>query len=201
MRKITILLVLLMLLGVGGAYAQFEDFENGDQQTVRNRGNGNGSGGHDRLIDRLRFGGDFGFGFSNNSFAVNVDPMVGYRFNQYVTAGVITTFEYYHYGDSYYYSAFSKCNFGGGAYLDVHPLNCIVLHAEAQYISYKDYYNNVNTPERRADVPILVGGGYHRELSDRAGINLMLLWNLNPTQGLENNTSFTNPIIRFSLYF
>jgi hypothetical protein len=29
----------------------------------------------------------------------------------------------------------------------------------------------------------------------------MMLWNLNATKGLEHNTSFSNPIIRFNMVF
>ncbi len=198
MRKSIFLLMLMAMVAFSGsAYAQFEDFENGGQQTNNRGNNGNNGSSNQRLIDRLRFGGNFGLGFSTNGFAMSLNPTVGYCINRYVTAGVIGTCEYYRYGETSYRPAYSKSNLGGGAYAEIYPIDFLVLHAEAQYISYDDYYY----PTRRSDAPILIGGGYHRSLSNRAGINLMFLWNLNETDGLRNNTSFSNPIIRFSVIF
>lgn len=200
MRKFIFLLMLATCVTfTGKAYAQFEDFEDGGQHSANNR-NGGGNGGNGRLIDRLRFGGDFGLGFSNNGFAMSINPNVGYQFNQYVTAGVIATCEYYRYGETSYRAAYSKSNFGGGLFADIYPIDFLVLHAEAQYINYDDY-TSYSSSDRRSDMPILIGGGYHRRISDRAGINLMFLWNLNETDGLRYNTSFSNPIIRFSVIF
>lgn len=197
MKKHTLLLIVfLTLIGIGHGYAQFSDFED-DNSNSNNNSNNRRAPERYRLIDHLRFGGDFGIGFASNSFAVQFDPQVGYYFNRYVTAGIIGTYEYYKY-TSY---SLSSSVYGGGIYADVHPLDFIVLHAEAQAICYDNYWANYNDPDKKVDVPILIGGGYHRQITDRAAVNMMLLWNLNATKGLENNTSFTNPIIRINITF
>ncbi len=188
--------MMLLLMSVGRGYAQFRDFEDDNSNSNNNRGNNTQ---RYRLIDHLRFGGDFGLGFGSGSFTVQFSPQVGYCFNQYVTAGVIGTYEYYKYGSSYGSRASSV--YGGGLYADATPLDFLVVHAEAQAICYDNYWANYNDPDKKVDVPILIGGGYHRQLTDRASMNLMLLWNLNATKGLENNTSFQNPIVRVNVTF
>lgn len=193
---------MVLILGMGQAYAQFEDFENSGGTVNVNRGSGSGSGNSDqRLIDRLRFGGSFGMGFASEMFAINVDPSVGYAFNKYVTAGITTTFEFYRHGDPYWGDTYKQMILGAGIYAEAYPIDFLVAHAEIQGLSFKDYFSDPYNPVRKSDGVILLGGGYHRSITDRAGINMMLLWNLNATQDIIHNTSFSNPIIRISFIF
>jgi len=191
-------MMILMLASAGRGYAQFQDFEDNNNSNQNSNNRRNTQQGY-RLMDHLRFGGDFGFGFGSSSVTVQVNPTVGYYFNQYVTAGIIGTYEYYKYGTNY--NTISSSVYGGGVYTDFHPIDFLVVHAEAQAICYDNYYANYNEPDKMVDIPILVGGGYHRQISDRASLNMMLLWNLNATKGLEHNTSFSNPIVRINFTF
>jgi hypothetical protein len=198
MKKHTLLLIaFLTLIGVGHGFAQFRDFE--DDNSNNNSNNNRRTVQRYRLIDHLRFGGDFGLGFASGTFTVQFSPQVGYYFNQYITAGIIATYEYYKYSSNY--NSISSSVYGGGIYADSHPLDFLVVHAEAQAICYDNYWANYNDPDKKVDIPILIGGGYHRQITDRASFNFMLLWNLNATKGLENNTSFSNPIIRANITF
>lgn len=185
-----------MLAFAGRGFAQFSDFEDDTSNDNSNNNRGNTRQGY-RLMDHLRFGGEFGIGFATNSFAAQFDPQVGYCFNRYVTAGIIGTLEYYKYSS---YSITSSV-YGGGFYVDAHPLEFLVAHVEAQAICYDNYSANQFIPDKKVDFPILIGGGYHRQVTDRASLNIMLLWNLNATEGLEKNTSFNNPIVRFNVVF
>lgn len=184
---------------VGNGYAQFRDFEDDNGSNNQNNNRRNNQQRY-RLMDHLRFGGDFGLGFATGAFSVQFCPQVGYYFNQYITAGLIGTYEYYKYNSSSY-NSISSSVYGGGIYADGHPLDFLVIHAEAQVICYDNYWANYNDPEKKVDIPILIGGGYHKQLTDRASVNMMLLWNLNATKGLEHNTSFSNPIIRINVTF
>ncbi len=200
MKRHTLLIIaFLMLAFAGRGYAQFRDFEddNGDGNQ-NNNGRRNTQQGY-RLMDHLRFGGDCGLGFGTGTFAVQFNPQVGYYFNQYVTAGLIGTYEYFKYSSTY--NSVSRSVYGGGLFVDAHPLEFLVAHAEAQAICYDNIYGNAYDPEKKVDVPILVGGGYHRQVTERASVNIMLLWNLNATTGLENNTSFSNPVFRINILF
>ncbi|MCR5453841.1 MAG: hypothetical protein K6F33_02490 [Bacteroidales bacterium] len=200
MKKHTLLIIAIMMLAFAEqSYGQFRDFEN-DTNGENNQGNNRNNQQGYRLIDHLRFGGDFGIGFSSDAFSVQFCPQVGYYFNEYITAGIIGTYDYYRY-NSGYQNALSSSVYGGGIYADCIPLRFLVVHAEAQAICYDNYWANFNEPEKQVDVPIMIGGGYHRQITDRASVNFMLLWNLNATKGLENNTSFSNPIVRINLIF
>lgn len=200
MKRHTLLIIaFLMLAFAGRGYAQFRDFEDDNNSNSNTNNNRRNSQQGYRLIDHLRFGGDCGIGFGTGSFAAQFNPQVGYYFNEYVTAGVIGTFEYFKYSSTY--NSVSSSVYGGGLYVDVHPINFLVVHAEAQAICYDNIYANSFDPDKKVDVPILIGGGYHKQLTDRAAVNIMLLWNLNATKGLENNTSFSNPIFRVNVTF
>lgn len=199
MKKHILLLTLMVLvLGAGRCMAQFENFEDNNANI---RGGGSGDNGGNRAIDHLRFSGNFGIGFAGGNFAVNFDPCVGWAFNKYVTLGVIATCEYFKYGDSYYNDSYSQSILGGGVYAEAYPLDFLVVHGEFQKISYKDYYNSSVNPDRISENIALIGGGYHWSISERSGCNLMILWNLNVTDGIRNNTSFSNPIFRFNIVF
>ncbi|MBQ5551246.1 MAG: hypothetical protein IIT32_09300, partial [Bacteroidales bacterium] len=88
MKKRTLLLIaFLMLAFAGRGFAQFSDFEDDTSNDNSNNNRGNTRQGY-RLMDHLRFGGEFGIGFASNSFAAQFDPQVGYCFNRYVTAGI-----------------------------------------------------------------------------------------------------------------
>lgn len=202
MRKHVFLLsLILLLLGTGRCMAQFENFE-GDNSNGRSNGGGNGNtSGRQTFMDRLRFSGNFGMGFSHGCFAANFDPAVGYAFNPFITAGLIGTCEYYSYDDSYYNDQYSQSTFGIGAYLEAYPIDFLVLHGEYQKITFKDYYNNTFDPDRIFDHILLIGGGYRIVISERSSANIMFLWNLNANEAIRHNTSFSNPVLRFNIVF
>ena len=142
MKRRTLLLIsFLMLAFAGRGYAQFHDFEDDNTQNQNNNRRNTQQG--YRLMDHLRFGGDFGLGFASGAFSVQFCPQVGYYFNRYITAGLIGTYEYYRYSSNSY-NTLSSSVYGGGIYADGHPLDFIVLHAEAQAICYENYWANYN---------------------------------------------------------
>lgn len=49
-------------------------------------------GGFDK--SKLFFGGNFGLGFGNRNTYINISPQAGYRFNQYLAAGLGVNFNY-----------------------------------------------------------------------------------------------------------
>ncbi len=148
----------------------------------------------------LGFAGNCGLSIGSEFLNVQFNPNVGYCFNQYVTSGVIATMEYFK-GTSYFNETYSNFTYGGGAFVDVFPIDFLVARVEAQLICYDDCYHNFQNPEKKVEVPILIGAGYHKAITDRASINLMLLWNLNETEGLRNNTTFSNPILKINFCF
>lgn len=81
MKKYFFLLLLISGLSIQQGFAQEEDKDAPPPHP-----------GFDK--SKLFFGGNFGLGFGNRNTYVNVSPQVGYRFNQYVAAGVGVNFNY-----------------------------------------------------------------------------------------------------------
>lgn len=181
---------LIFIFAFGTASAQYEDFENSrSQNSTADR--------REWFLDHFTFGGNFGLCFGDYTSVV-LNPCFGYRINSHFNAGVTATYDYTSYADN-----FKQSIYGGGIYLEAYPIQCLVIHGEAQYLSYKKFYDGYYfypEPDRAGAMPILVGGGYRKMLTDRASINLMLLWNVNATRDINDNI-YTNPILRVSLIF
>jgi hypothetical protein len=118
--------------------------------------------------NRIFFGGNFGMNFGSNTF-VNLSPIVGYRINDYFSAGG---------GVNFIYSSFTVKNGSGnkmysdiygtaglGTFVRVYPVHFLFaqVRPELNYVwgKTKYYYNNI--PESKypgAFIPsLLVGGG------------------------------------------
>ncbi|MBR6278804.1 MAG: hypothetical protein IKR41_08640, partial [Bacteroidales bacterium] len=92
--------------------------------------------------------------------------------------------------------------YGGGVYAECYPIDCLTIHAEAQYLNFKNYDGYyAHDVERTWDMPVLVGAGYRKRLSDVVSVNIMLLFNLNNTSALSNNVYGSNPIVRLNILF
>lgn len=181
--------MIVMALCAIQAMAQFNNLE-GNNQRSGNRQQ------RYRFADHLRYGGNFGMSFGTSATAVQVNPIVGYDFNMYTTAGILATYEYYKYSGGL--NDYTNTTYGGGVFAEAHPLEYLNIHAEAQVITYKDYSANYYEPQTRTDYPILIGGGYRKMINNRSSLNIMLLWNINDTRAMRENTTFNNPIVRVS---
>ena len=190
MKLRKILALLLLLFCVNAANAQYENFEdNNSRRTSQSRS--------DWFWQHIVFGGNIGLCFGNVT-SVEINPCIGYRFNQYVNAGVIFTYEYYKNN----YNDYDNSVYGGGVYAECYPIDCLTIHAEAQYLNFKNYDGYyAHDVERTWDMPVLVGAGYRKRLSDVVSINIMLLFNINNTSALSNNVYGSNPIVRFNILF
>lgn len=190
-RKFLLAFALLVMLAAQ-SMAQFSNFEgDSDNRNTRNHPSS--------ILSRMRFGGDFGMSFGSRALAVQINPCVSYEANQYISVGVIGTFEYYQY--DYDWLDQSSATYGGGIFAEAHPWPMVNIHAETQLISYTDYYSNMAEPSKCTAMPVLVGAGYRKMVNERSSLNIMLLWNINDSFGLRNNTSFQNPIFRVSFMF
>lgn len=203
MKSIRFIVFIALMAVACPAMAQFEDFEDEEKSTIRVDNNKKNS---DReFMDKYAFGGSFGFGFDSEFGYIEAVPFFGYRFNNVVTAGVTATYMYSYYSDPYYrYDDFDSHVYGGGIFADVYPFKFLVIHTEAQALNFENYsdgYNlNLVDPKRTWDVPLILGAGYHMSINDRCGINYMLMWNFNDSNGLRYNV-YNNPIIRITFVF
>ena len=125
-------------------------------------------------------GGSFGLSFGNYNTYVNVAPILGYRVTNRVTVGT---------GLSYYYLDIQGYNgsiLGGNLFAQAMVYKTFYAHGQYELIDFRDNFS-----------VILGGAGYRQMFSDRAGIDLQVLFDLN-----QNGRSFyNNPVIRPTLIF
>jgi long-subunit fatty acid transport protein len=115
---------------------------------------------------KLFFGGNFGLSFSNYYTLVNVSPQVGYRFNDYLAAGVGLNFIYssQKYFDNFGNDAF-RYNYGVtgvNVFGRVYPIRQVFFQLQPE-LNYTwgtvKYYNPSSSQKLDAEiVPSLLGG-------------------------------------------
>lgn len=136
--------------------------------------------------DKVFVGGNIGVQFGRETF-FDVSPLVGYKFNEKVSAGIGATYQYYSYKDRYY--NFETNIYGGRVFGRYNFTNYLFGHLEYEYLNLEafDFYR------RRVDVEsVLAGAGYIQRISDRSGIVAMILYNFTESA----YTPYTNPIFR-----
>ena len=156
---------------------------------------------------RFFFGGNFGLQFGSIT-NIEVSPIAGYRIFPWfsVAAGP----KYQLYGENYAGLKFNTHIYGGRTFLRIIvigdfdefiPLGFhggLFAHAEYETLNLERQYFDLTGSEGRFWLnSVLVGGGISQPLSDRASVNIMVLWNLNETA----NSLYNNPIIKFGINF
>lgn len=156
---------------------------------------------------RFFFGGNFGLQFGSIT-NIEVSPIAGYRIFPWfsVAAGP----KYQLYGENYAGFKFNTHIYGGRTFLRIIvigdfdefiPLGFhggLFAHAEYEALNLERQYFDLTGSEGRFWLnSVLVGGGISQPLSDRASVNIMVLWNLNETA----NSLYNSPIIRFGINF
>lgn len=141
------------------------------------------------FTDRLYVGGSLGGALSSYMAFVEVSPIVGYKFNDYLSVGSGFTYQYLE--DKYF--NYSTHITGPRAFLRVNPLPFIFAYAEYEhlFLKYKDTQTQV--PTRVNVAGFLTGGGLFTNFRYDSGGYIMLLYNV-----LESTyTPYNNPVIRF----
>ena len=151
MNKRVVVLLLIAAMAGSAAHAQREE----DPEPKK---------GFDK--SKLFFGGNFGLSFSNYYTLVNVSPQVGYRFNDYLAAGVGLNFIYssQKYFDNFGNDAF-RYNYGVtgvNVFGRVYPIRQVFFQLQPE-LNYTwgtvKYYNPSSSQKLDAEiVPSLLGG-------------------------------------------
>lgn len=143
----------------------------------------------ERFLDKVFVGGNVGLQFGTVTFA-EISPLVGYRINDQISAGVGITYQYYHYKDKYY--DLETNVYGGRLFGRYFFTNFFFAHAEYEYLNLEAF----DFQRRRVDVgSFLAGGGYIQRFGNNSGIVAMLLYNFTESA----YTPYTNPIIRIGV--
>lgn len=137
------------------------------------------------FYERLYFGGNIGLQFGSVTF-IDVSPLVGYKVTEDFSIGAGITYIYIKYN---YFNSYSTDIYGGRIFSRYYFLENLFAHAEVEQLSGQwDYFTN----RRFFVTSVLAGAGYRQPISDRASMNLLVLWNFNESI----YSPYTNPVIR-----
>ncbi|MFD2999280.1 SPOR domain-containing protein [Pontibacter toksunensis] len=141
-----------------------------------------------RPIDRMYTGGSFGLQFGTFT-NISLLPILGYRLTDKFSLGVGGVYHFSKFG------SFSYSSYGARAFTQLELFNigegAILGHAEVEFLNtkYEDrgdlFTTNITLP--------LVGVGYRQRISDKASVDMLLLYNVNDQ---ERGNPYNNPVFR-----
>ncbi|MDY0217206.1 MAG: hypothetical protein RBS19_09640 [Bacteroidales bacterium] len=145
-------------------------------------------------IERPFFtGGNFGLQFGTIT-AIDVSPILGYRFTENFAVGIGATYQYYRNGR--YNPAIQTDIYGGRVFVRFYFLEKLFLHGEAELINFEKIAFIPGTGstqnERIWENNLFLGGGYRQLIGEFTSMHISILYNFN--QGPYS--PFSNPQIR-----
>lgn len=181
MRKSVFVLFILSLLLSLPSFAQQDKEPSVKDQKVR---------------ERIFVGGFLGLQLGTQT-AVNVSPLVGYRITNWLSAGLGGTYQYYN--DRFLGESNVTHVYGYSFFTRVQIIPRAFIQGEYERLSLKSrVQDGAFIPGvRRWEENIFLGGGYRQPLSERATLNVMLLYNFNK----ESTAYYQNPIFRVGVDF
>jgi hypothetical protein len=125
---------------------------------------------------RLTIGGNFAYQGGSQT-AIDISPMVGYRFSEKFIGGIGGTYFFYQYKGNGFNIQSSL--YGGRVFAQYLVIPQAFLYTEQEMMTTQ-YYDQVDqTIKQKLLFNPLVGAGYRQSIGDRSGVNLMVLYNLN----------------------
>lgn len=132
--------------------------------------------------ERIFTGGNLGLQFGSITF-IDISPLVGYRINQDLSAGLGLTYRFFRDAKT----DFSSSIYGARVFARYTIWRNIFAHGEYEVLN-----GEWTRGQRGLTENALVGAGYYSAITDKIGLNLMVLWNFN----LSGVPLYTNPVIR-----
>ena len=147
------------------------------------------------LKKHMFVGGSFGLQFGTVT-NIEVAPDFGYYLNDFLSLGLGASYQFY--GDKRYYPTLKYNIYGGRAFLKIHPIRKIIIHAEYELLGYKtDVFSPIGQEENILSENILIGAAYRESFSPRFSTYILIMYNLNQTI----YTPYSNPVFRFGLEY
>ncbi|MCH2046289.1 MAG: hypothetical protein MK212_19400 [Saprospiraceae bacterium] len=125
--------------------------------------------------DRVYFGGGLGLSFGTVT-SVNVNPLVGYKFTDKLSGGVILQYQYTKVDDGIV--DYTSNNYGGSLFARYRFIEQLYGHVEYSNVNYDLFYNNGESAGRVWVPMLLVGGGYVSQIGSRSTIFLQILFDV-----------------------
>lgn len=154
-------------------------------------------------VQRIFWGGELGLSFGSYTH-IAVNPVVGYRLTNRLSAGVGVN---YTYAKSTYYN-YSGNMYGGNIFAsftiikdmgEVLPMwggGGILLYAEYNIMNIEDYYDFPGITEKWIPSP-MAGPAYQTPIGPKSYMLIMLLFNFNES----TLNPYPNPVIKVSVQF
>ncbi|MDR6565255.1 MULTISPECIES: hypothetical protein [Chitinophaga] len=149
---------------------------------------------------RLVLGGSLGMVFGDVT-NVDISPLVGYRFSDYIAAGVNINAQYGQYKLWDYDRVAQRDKytiFGGGIWGRVYPIPMVFIHIQPEYnfVTQNSTVYPLNgdkqTFKTNYGVPsLLVGAGYTQSVGGRVGIGISILYDVIQ----DNRSPYNNSLI------
>ncbi|WP_161891177.1 hypothetical protein [Pontibacter russatus] len=144
-----------------------------------------------RHIDRMYFGGSFGLQFGTYT-NISLLPIIGYKVTEKLRVGAGAVYHYIGYrGNSY-------SSYGARAFTQMEFFNigegAVLGHAEVEFLNtrYEDTYGYIGDERTLLTLP-LVGVGYRQHISEKASLDMLLLYNVN---NRVSGNPYSNPVFR-----
>lgn len=135
--------------------------------------------------DRVYYGGGLGLQFGTLTM-INISPDIGYKITQRYSAGI--GLRYIYFADRRYIPAVTSSIYGASVFNRFLITSFLFAHAEYEVLNGAWDYS---TSRRFFIANVWVGGGIRQSVGG-AGLNLMILWNINKSP----YSPFPSPQIR-----
>lgn len=123
----------------------------------------NGGGGFSK--DRLFSGGSISLGFSNNTFQMGANPVLGYSIADWIDAGIVVNYIYTSYRDVYEFNdRLRQSLYGGGTFTRLYPIRFLFAQAQIEHNFIKQKYipngGGSSASATQGANSLLLGAGY-----------------------------------------
>jgi len=140
------------------------------------------------LKERVFVGGSVSGWFGSTTY-INLSPVVGFKINKKVSAGVGGTYNYY--SQSYGGQKFASTVYGSSVFARYMITDNFFGQVEWDRLSVPDFTSPIAN-DRAWVHNLLVGGGYKQLFTEHASFVAMIFYNVNQTP----LSPYTNPIIQ-----
>jgi hypothetical protein len=154
-------------------------------------------------LQRIFYGGDLGLSFGTMTY-IAVNPVIGYRITNRLSAGVGVNYAYakstfYNYQGSMYggnvFSSYTLIKDLGKA-IPMYEGCGILLYGEYNVMNISNYYDFPGTSIKYVDSPML-GLAFQTPIGSRSYALIMVLFNFNES----SMSPYSNPVIKASVQF
>ncbi|MEQ8237738.1 MAG: hypothetical protein RIA69_00930 [Cyclobacteriaceae bacterium] len=138
------------------------------------------------FFDKFYVGGGGGLGGGTDYLNISVSPLIGYKFTEQFSAGLITSYQYVRFGNA------SFSNYGGGPFARYNVTEKFFGYTEYEHLNFALSPQGGNQ-ERRGYNSLFAGIGYTEPIGDIMSFNISALYNVLYGDGV--NSPYSSPFL------